>query len=393
VAGLEVGSPAWLERVFAAEARADIFGARRPAVGVPLLVLLGGQPAAGKTTAQRAVLAANPDAGLVPVTGDDLREHHPDYPELAADGPLEMPGATAGVSGGLVKLALDHALAGRYSVLLEGTFRDTGMVEATARRFAQAGYRVEVVAVAAPAAASRLSAEQRCLADQEGQLGRWTPPGAHEAALAASSQTVAALEALPFVSRVQVHTRGRVLYDNQRGPAGEWLDEPRAARVVRAEQDRRLAPAEAADWLDRYQEVFQRALARPGYLSAATMPAYRRLQQDAAAMIPIAAAHPGAHPAALLRAHDWRRNALNAAGASGRRSRPAQAPRLGPSSPSWDAAPPRRESPGMTLSHGASQDRAQRSEPTPTRRRDACATQPTRGAGAELTLPGADPAT
>ncbi|MDR2567663.1 MAG: zeta toxin family protein [Bifidobacteriaceae bacterium] len=43
----EVGSEAWLRRVFDTEARDDIFGDYRPAPGVPLLVLLGGQPAAG----------------------------------------------------------------------------------------------------------------------------------------------------------------------------------------------------------------------------------------------------------------------------------------------------------------------------------------------------------
>ncbi|MDR1513964.1 MAG: zeta toxin family protein, partial [Propionibacteriaceae bacterium] len=176
--GPAVGSQAWLTWMFQARARDDIFDGHAPAVGVPLLVLLGGQPAAGKTTAQEAVLAANPGAGLVPITGDDLREYHPDYRRLSADAPLEMPAVTAPVSGGLVHLALDHALANRYSVLLEGTFRDSAMVAGNAERFAEAGYRVEVVAVAAPAAVSRLSAEQRSLADAAGAFGRWTPPEA-----------------------------------------------------------------------------------------------------------------------------------------------------------------------------------------------------------------------
>lgn len=104
-----------------------------------------------------------------------------------------MPAATAPVSGGLVKLALDHALERRYSVLLEGTFRDPGMVTGTATRFAEAGYRVEVVAVATPAPVSRLSAEMsrlsaemRSLGDGPNEPGRWTPPEAHETALAGS---------------------------------------------------------------------------------------------------------------------------------------------------------------------------------------------------------------
>ncbi|MBD3757341.1 MAG: zeta toxin family protein [Microbacterium sp.] len=180
-----VGSSAWLRRVFEEEARDDLFAGHAPQEQ-PVLVLLGGQPAAGKTRAQHAILAEHVADDLVEITGDDLREYHPDFRRLATRAPFEMPAATAPVSGGLVKLALDHALERRYSVLLEGTFRDPGMVTGTATRFAEAGYRVEVVAVATPAPVSRLSAEMRSLGDGPNEPGRWTPPEAHETALAGS---------------------------------------------------------------------------------------------------------------------------------------------------------------------------------------------------------------
>lgn len=88
------------------------------------------------------------------ITGDDLREYHPNYARLADQAPFEMPGATAPVSGGLVARGLDHALHRRYSVLLEGTFRDLRMVVETAIRLADVGSRVEVVAVAVQAPVS-----------------------------------------------------------------------------------------------------------------------------------------------------------------------------------------------------------------------------------------------
>lgn len=43
-----VGSSAWLRRVFEEEARDDLFAGHAPQEQ-PVLVLLGGQPAAGKT--------------------------------------------------------------------------------------------------------------------------------------------------------------------------------------------------------------------------------------------------------------------------------------------------------------------------------------------------------
>ncbi|MDR2565894.1 MAG: zeta toxin family protein [Bifidobacteriaceae bacterium] len=305
----------------------------------------------GKTHAQEAVLAANRLAQLVPVTGDDYREYHPDHPWLAEHAPLEMPAATAPVSGGIIRLALDHALAGRYSVLLEGTFRDPAMVTATAARFAGAGYRVEVVAVATPAAESRLSAQRRALGDG-GRFGRWTPPGAHEAALTGSPLVVAALEEVPAVSRVQVYSRQRLLYDNERGAGGAWRDTPRAAEALRAEQARPLTAAQAAGWLARYHDVFNDARSRPGYLGPATVPAYRLLQQDAASLIPVAGADPKSDLAALRREHNLRQAVLahlappHAEGR--RRSRTNRFPRP-PSPPlsSWN--PPSRQPPGPRL--------------------------------------------
>lgn len=187
-----------------------------------------------------------------------------------------------------MRLALDHALAHRYSVLLEGTFRDRGMVADTAARFAGTGYRVEVVAVATPAPVSRLATEQRYLGAPTPAQARWTPPDAHESALAASSGVLAALEALPGVTSVRVHARDRVLFENRRTPAGEWVVAPLGAEAMRAEQQRPLDPGAAIEWLARYQVVFTAAQGRARYLRPETLPAYRRLQDDAACMIDLA---------------------------------------------------------------------------------------------------------
>lgn len=136
-----------LRQVFDAAARSATFPPGP--VGDRLLVLLGGQPAAGKTRAQAAILAEHPE--LVSITGDDLRAYHSGYRDLAVNDPLGMPAATAPTSSGLIRLALDYAIEHGYPVLLEGTFRDPAMVTGTAARFAEAGYRVEVVAVATAA--------------------------------------------------------------------------------------------------------------------------------------------------------------------------------------------------------------------------------------------------
>lgn len=300
-AGHPVGSDEWLGRVFETRVRGRLFTSHAPRPDGPVLVLLGGQPAAGKTQAQQAILAEHPGDDLVEVTGDDLRVFHPDYRRLARDDAFLMPNATAPVSGGLVRLAVEHAYQYRYSLLLEGTFRDAAMVTGTAARFADAGYRVEVAAVATPGVVSRLSAEMRSLAGGLPSVGRWTPPTAHESALEQSPGVIAALEALPHVARVQVFSRERLLYDNTRTEGGQWKRPAEAADVLRAEQHRRLGDAEAFRWLRDYAGVFALAAARPGYLGPETAPAYLRLQADAETMIRSLMFTPGAPVTELQR--------------------------------------------------------------------------------------------
>ena len=355
MAAPEFDSPEWLAWQFEHIAREDIFGDYAPTPESPRLVLLGGQPAAGKTVAQDAILAEDP--ALVPITGDDLREYHPDYARLMVEEPLAMPERTAPVSGGLVRLALEHALVHRFSVLLEGTFRDPEMVTGTASRFAQAGYRVEVVAVATPAAVSRLSAEQRALAAAYPGIGRWTPPQAHETALAGSPKVVAALEALPFVIRVRVFSRERLLHDTKGGePAAQPVS---TAEVLRGEQTRRLAPGEALAWLARYEQVFALARARPGYLGHVTAPAFRLLQADAQTMIDTATTVPGVDAAELDQQQRRRRLYVEQVAPEPVRTKARRALRrltggrdTGPEDP-WQApgrsGPDRRDPPGRSL--------------------------------------------
>ena len=335
MSGEPVGSNAWLTRVFDTEVKAELFTGHTAGQSTPVLVLLGGQPAAGKTRVQQTILGEHADDDLVAITGDDLREYHPDYPRLADHAPFEMPGVTAPVSGGLVKLSLDHALAHHYSVLLEGTFRDVGMVTAT--RFAGAGYRIEVVAVATPAAVSRLSAEMRSLDIGFPAVGRWTPPEAHESALAQSASVLDALEALLHVRRVQVFSRERLLSDNSRTDTGEWAQPTQDANILRTEQHRTLGEHEAFTWLQGYAAVFTKAQARPGYLGPETAPTYLRLQSDANGMIRILSQTPGAPITQLQREQRARRAYL-------KRALPAE------------LLPPQR--------HPAARDWAERPEPT-----------------------------
>ena len=252
-------TPEFIHREFEDVIRDDVFRrAQLPEGGRPVLVLLGGQPAAGKSNAQNAIIARSPEANLVGITGDDFRSSHPDFEELALNDPLRMTEVTGAVSGPLVRECLDYAKEQGYSVLLEGVFSNQEMVVQTAEEFSKAGYDVQVCAMAVSEDVSRLSAESRYLQDiDRPRKARWTPPAAHDAAVVNGPGTVAALEASPYVSRVEVWSRDRQLYVNDRDRLGQWEREPEAAQVL---MDERARPIEdPKEWLDLYEVNATRA--------------------------------------------------------------------------------------------------------------------------------------
>ncbi|ALP50003.1 hypothetical protein BSP99_07215 [Corynebacterium glutamicum] len=282
-----IGSEDWNREIFQTEVREELFSRHQPTPYRPLLILLGGQPAAGKTRAQKSIQLAHADNNLVEITGDDLREFHPHYPYLAREEPLKMPKATSQVSGGLVKLALDHAIQNKFSVLLEGTFRNKEMVINTASRFAAAGYKIKVIAVATPGMVSRLSMEERSLSGGYPRVGRWTPPTIHEEALLNSSAVLSELEQQHFVSEIQIFSRKNKLFQNFRGDDGKWINPSHAGTLFRTRQNDDLNFNESKKWIDSYKDVFRKALKRPDYIFKEPWHSYLRLQMDARTNIEI----------------------------------------------------------------------------------------------------------
>lgn len=226
-----------------------VFGGYSPQVD-PVLVLLGGQPAAGKSQAMAAAEQRHSDRQLVPLTGDELRSFHPDYQRLLDEEPWLFPQATGQASGAWVRMSIEYARDHGYSLILEGIFRDPAMTVATAEEFALT-HRVEVVGLAVRAERSRLDSLHRYL-----DGGRWTPPHVHDLALPQMLETIAAVEGSPAVKRVTITDRtGADRYVNERTPQGAWGAEPAAVQAVHSVRARPLPPEEAAGWLERREDI------------------------------------------------------------------------------------------------------------------------------------------
>ncbi|MFE9246679.1 zeta toxin family protein [Nocardiopsis sp. NPDC006938] len=266
-----------LKQRFDSRVRDYVFDGYTPG-DAPVLVLLGAQPAAGKSQAQADIAREHPQ--IVTLTGDELRQFHPHYDALMEHDPLAMPDATAQASGAWVGMSIDHARQHGYSLLLEGTFRDPDMTMDTAREFAESGYRVHVVALGVNERVSRLDSVNRYLSPGPG-ANRWTPATAHDLGYRMSPHTIQAAEESPHIHRVTVTDRtGQVLFTNTRTPDGDW-DGPTGARnALLAARDRPLPTDEARRWLSR-REDHTAALIRRGDLGPTTQPTMERLHADA----------------------------------------------------------------------------------------------------------------
>ena len=219
-----------------------------------MVIFVGGQPGAGKTRAGADEVAATGQR-VVALIGDDLRVHHPKYREfLNLPEPNAMPDGTIQASGRWVEMGVDHAIAHRLSVLVEGTFRDPNTPLRTAQKFKDAGYRVRAVVVAVAPEVSRASAAGRYLEDLAGgKEARFTALDAHDAAVKGMKRTVTALSRRDApVDTLVVRSRTGVLFEIDRQPGrairGAW-------DAVKAEWDRKLNRAEYTNWQHTFQAV------------------------------------------------------------------------------------------------------------------------------------------
>ncbi len=253
---------AWLRQEWVERARDDIF-AGAASSNHPVVLIVGGQPGAGKTAGMISAQQMHSEQRFVAITGDVYRSYHPQYEDLVDDDPIRMPNVTQTVSGPFVAMALDHAMQQGISVSLEGTFRDPRMVTATAARFKAAGYTVHAVVLAVPPAQSLLSTVDRYVgAIENGYPARWTPVSAHDAALAGIPVTVQELGAHRAVDRVTVAHRDGTIAVDLHEPASKHRA-TQAAGAVAAEQHRPLRPDQAQSWSQRHAQLTDRLVAVP----------------------------------------------------------------------------------------------------------------------------------
>lgn len=246
-----------LQRIFDGQIRPSLFPEEASAQP-PTLVLLGGQPGAGKSRATARLLAESP-ADMVPLSGDDLRPFHPHSVELMRSRSPEASRILADSAAGWLRSSLQHARTTGRSLLLDGTFNSPDVALATADLFAKHGFVTRVAVAATPRSESLLSAASRYLLDtRAGRTSRFTNVDVHDNGWQGTRALIATLEANPVVDRVTVlgHA-GSPVFDAERTQSSEFAG---ASRALQREQSAWMSGTQTMRWLSELRAMSDYAL-------------------------------------------------------------------------------------------------------------------------------------
>ncbi|GAA1595523.1 hypothetical protein GCM10009789_56900 [Kribbella sancticallisti] len=239
------------------------------AAGVrPVVVLIGGQPAAGKTTIQELVQAALDADRTASYDFDDDPPAHPRYDAIMrANGIRGNEIVDESLPPDLRRRCLDHLRTGdtRYDVVASAPMQSEDAARQWADGFRDAGYRVTVVYVATDDANSLLGVANRYQqARDDTGIGRWVKPAHHDHAYRGVPDAAHALESQGYVDDIYVVDRdGQVLFENHRNADGSLQYPPGAREAIVAERNRPPTPVERDRFLATALPLRQRDPALP----------------------------------------------------------------------------------------------------------------------------------
>nr|WP_206313409.1 zeta toxin family protein [Streptomyces coryli] len=188
----------------------------------PRVVYVLGQPGAGKADVAGLVRRSLDLQGVTHLVGEHFKSLHPDYLELLKDDPRSAGAAIRDDYRAWMTQSEAYVRARRGNVTIEIAPGDAGEFWASALPFHQAGYRVEVVALAVREADSRQATAHRyALAVGMGLPGRFTSQAGHDTCFQAVPDVIAAVAAHPSVAAVTIINReGQALWRHEGAAAG-----------------------------------------------------------------------------------------------------------------------------------------------------------------------------
>lgn len=210
----------------------------------PVVVFVAGQAGSGKTLVVDLVHAALARrGGAVRVDRDAYKAVHPRYPRFLAED-VRTAGVRVRTDTYGWQARLEACLRReRFDAVVEAALGRPEEFLAEIAEYRQAGYRVEIVALAVPEALSQLGVLDRYLNLAAQGRARYVAWDNHDACAAALPAALDAVEAGHLADKVFVVRRGTTaalesVYVNELDAGGRWVRPPRAAQAVVAERKR-----------------------------------------------------------------------------------------------------------------------------------------------------------
>ena len=171
------------------------------------LIIVGGQPGAGKT---RLIPVAKMELknNVVVIDFDELKAFHPNYLEVCAKYNEDAHRILHSDVNKVKNKILDRLIADNYNVIYEGALRDTEGFIDFATRFKENGYTVKLDILAVPKLESYCSEILRYALSLVQQLTpRWVEKSAHDAAYEGVTRTVNEFINQGITNNVDVYVR------------------------------------------------------------------------------------------------------------------------------------------------------------------------------------------
>ena len=144
----------------------------------PKVVLLGGQPGAGKSGLENMI---NEKKNYASISGDDYRKYHPRFKEINLEYGRDASKYTQQWASEITEKLIKELGKEKYNLIIEGTLRTAELPLKGAGAFKKAGYEVELNVVVVKPEKSRLGTLERYEAMlKQGDDPRMTPKEHHD---------------------------------------------------------------------------------------------------------------------------------------------------------------------------------------------------------------------
>ena len=172
----------------------------------PTAIILGGQPACGKSTLIHVAKADHSQLKFITVNGDLYRKFHPNHAQLIKE-PLKYPTETQIFSNVFTEKLIEEAIKRKCNIIIEGTMRNPDVPLKTAQKFKDAGFRVEAYIIAAPKEFTQLGLYNRYQEEvlSKGQ-GRLADIDSHNKAVNGLMKSANQLYSDKAVDKISIHT-------------------------------------------------------------------------------------------------------------------------------------------------------------------------------------------